>query len=95
MGYESHTEMGGMRERFLTTQWSLIENIKEGQDEDRIFIGFLLEQYWKPVYCFLRHRGLGNEEAKDLTQAFFYEVVLNKELVGRAGRFPEIIPLDS
>jgi len=91
MGYEHHTDMGGERERFLTTQWSLIENIQAGQDRDRLLIGFLLEEYWKPVYCYLRRSGYDNETAKDLTQAFFHEVVLNKDLVGRAdkakGRF--------
>jgi RNA polymerase sigma-70 factor (ECF subfamily) len=91
MGYDSQTEMGGTRQRFLTTQWSLIENVKAGQDRDQILIGFLLEQYWKPVYCYLRRKGYDNEQAKDLTQAFFHEVVLNRDLVGRAdqsrGRF--------
>ena len=91
MGYDRHTEMGGARQKFLTTQWSLIENIQAGEDEDRILIGFLLEEYWKPVYCYLRRNGYDNEQAKDLTQAFFHEVVLNKDLVARAdktkGRF--------
>ena len=91
MGYDRHTEMGGARQKFLTTQWSLIENIQAGEDEDRILIGFLLQEYWKPVYCYLRRNGYDNEQAKDLTQAFFHEVVLNKDLVARAdktkGRF--------
>jgi RNA polymerase sigma-70 factor (ECF subfamily) len=47
--------------------------------------------YWKPVYCYLRRKGYDNERAKDLTQDFFHEVVLNRDLVGRAdagkGRF--------
>jgi RNA polymerase sigma-70 factor (ECF subfamily) len=47
-------------------------------------IGLLLERYWKPVYCYLRRQGRGNEEAKDLTQGFFHEVVLNRHLVDRA-----------
>jgi hypothetical protein len=51
----------------------------------------LLQEYWKPVYCYLRRSGYNNEQAKDLTQSFFHEVVLNKDLVGHAdkakGRF--------
>jgi len=86
MGYRNHTNMGGERQRFLTTQWSLIENIKAGQDKDKLLIGFLLQEYWKPVYCYLRRAGYDNEQAKDLTQGFFHEVVLNKDLVGRADR---------
>ena len=86
MGYDDQTEMGGRREAFLTTQWSLIENIQAGEDQDKNLIGFLLEQYWKPVYCYLRRKGYDNEQAKDLTQGFFHEVVLNRDLVGRADR---------
>lgn len=91
MGYDDQTNIGGSQGAFLTTQWSLIENVQAGQDHDRALIGFLLEQYWKPIYCYLRRRGHQNEEAKDLTQGFFHEVVLNKHLVRRAdkakGRF--------
>jgi RNA polymerase sigma-70 factor (ECF subfamily) len=91
MAYSEPTGMGGARQVFLTTQWSLIEDIQDGKDRDKALIGFLLKQYWKPVYCYLRHKGHGNEQAKDLTQGFFHEVVLNRDLVGRAdqsrGRF--------
>jgi RNA polymerase sigma-70 factor (ECF subfamily) len=91
MGYNDQTDMGGSREAFLTTQWTLIENIKADQDRDRTLIDFLLRQYWKPVYYYLRRKGFNNEDAKDLTQDFFHEVVLNRDMVGRAdqtrGRF--------
>jgi DNA-directed RNA polymerase specialized sigma24 family protein len=90
-GYQDQTDMGGIREAFLTTHWSLVEHIQSDDDKDRALIGLLLDRYWKPVYCYLRHKGYGNEDAKDLTQGFFHEVVLNKDLVGRAdqskGRF--------
>ncbi|UCD52958.1 MAG: hypothetical protein JSW27_10030 [Phycisphaerales bacterium] len=91
MPYKDQTDLGGSREAFLTTQWSLIENIQADQNRDTTLISFLLRQYWKPVYCYLRRRGYDNEQAKDLTQDFFHEVVLNRNLVGRAdqskGRF--------
>ena len=91
MAYRDQTGMGGVRQAFLTTQWSLVEKIQDGKDQDKGLIGFLLKQYWKPVYCYLRCKGHGNEQAKDLTQGFFHEVVLNRDLVGRAdqsrGRF--------
>jgi DNA-directed RNA polymerase specialized sigma24 family protein len=83
--------MGGDREAFLTTHWSLIENVKQHQDKDRALIGLLLKRYWKPVYCYLRRKGYDNEQAKDLTQGFLHEVLLNRNLVERAdsskGRF--------
>ena len=61
--------MGGDRGTFLTTHWSLIEDVKQHQDEDRALIGVLLERYWKPVYCYLRSKGYNNDQAKDLIAA--------------------------
>ena len=85
------TDMGGVRDTFLTTHWSLIDGVKEHTDKDRALIGLLLERYWKPVYCYLRRKGYNNEQAKDLTQDFFHEVVLSRSLIDRAdqskGRF--------
>ena len=91
MGFYDQTEMGGTRGAFLTTHWTLIEDVKASPDKNRALVGLLLETYWKPVYCYLRRKGRDNEQAKDLTQDFFHEVVLNRNLVGRAdkdkGRF--------
>lgn len=90
-GYNDETDMGGEREAFLTTHWSLVGDIQSDSDKNRVLIGLLLDRYWKPVYCYLRRNGYDNEQAKDLTQGFFHEIVLNKNLVGRAdkekGRF--------
>ena len=91
MAYRDRTDMEGVREAFLTTHWSLIECVKEHVDQDRALIGLLLDRYWKPVYCYLRRKDYDNEQAKDLTQGFFHEVVLNRALIERAdqakGRF--------
>jgi len=84
MSSHDPTSMGGQREAFLTTHWSLIEDVQKHQDRDRALIGLLLARYWKPVYCYLRRKGYGNEPAKDLTQGFFHEVVLDRHLVERA-----------
>jgi len=88
---QDRTDMGGVQETFLTTHWSMVEGVREREDKDQALIGLLLQRYWKPVYCCLRRKGYGNEQAKDLTQGFFHEVVLNRKLVERAdpskGRF--------
>ena len=85
------TSMGGMQETFLTTHWSLIEDIQSGMDKDKALIGLLLNRYWKPVYCYLRRKGYDNEQSKDLTQSFFHEIVLNRDFIVRLdkaeGRF--------
>ena len=91
MKHKDQTDMGGVGESFLTTHWSLIEGIRKHQDKDQALIGLLLERYWKPVYCYLRHKGYRNEEAKDLTQGFFHEIVLGRCMLQRTdsskGRF--------
>lgn len=79
--------MGGADGRFRTTHWTEILDARTLDDErHREAVGLLLERYWKPVYCYLRRRGYGNEDAKDLTQGFFQEVVLGRDLIGRADR---------
>src|SRR4030065_2580148 len=84
MSNHDQTSMGGDREAFLTTHWSFIEDVKQHRDKDRALIGLLLKRYWKPVYCYLRRKGYDNEQAKDLTQGFLHEVVLNRDLIDRA-----------
>jgi RNA polymerase sigma-70 factor (ECF subfamily) len=85
---EDKTDMGGVQEAFLTTHWSLMEDIDKTNDNDknRALVEILLKRYWKPVYCYLRRKGYDNEQAKDLTQGFFYEVVLGRQLIEKAER---------
>jgi len=78
------TEIGGVRQTFLTTHWSMLEDIKKQGNNEHALIGLLLERYWKPVYCYLRRKGYDNEKSKDLTQGFFHEVVFDRGLVDRA-----------
>jgi RNA polymerase sigma-70 factor (ECF subfamily) len=92
MRFDDYTDMGGVRDEFLTTHWSVIEDVGlSGDDKNHALIGLLIETYWKPVYCYLRRRGYGNEQAKDLAQGFFQEVVLGRKLIEKAeqtkGRF--------
>jgi DNA-directed RNA polymerase specialized sigma24 family protein len=86
MARKDQTDIGGACEKFLTTHWSLIESIQSGAQGSQTLMSRLLQQYWKPVYCYLRRRGYDNERAKDLTQGFFQEVVLGRELIRQADR---------
>jgi len=84
--------MGGPRGSFQTTQWSQIQGSKTNNQERRkASINNLMGRYWKPVYCYLRYKGYDNEKAKDLTQGFFHEIILGRELIQHAnqekGRF--------
>jgi len=89
------TDLGGTTQTFLTTHWSLIADIQRETDPDRALVGLLLQRYWKPVYCYLRQKGCNNEQAKDLTQGFFHDVVLSRQLIQRAdpskGRFRALL----
>ena len=40
MGYSDHTDIGGTRESFLTTHWSLVEGVKRDEDKDSALIEF-------------------------------------------------------
>jgi RNA polymerase sigma-70 factor (ECF subfamily) len=87
-----YTDIGGPAGTFRTTHWSLIENAHSNDpDTNRLLIGLLLQRYWKPVYCYLRHKSYNNDQAKDLTQGFFHEAVLGRHLIDKAdpakGRF--------
>ena len=92
MGRDDYTDIGGTGEVFLTTHWSLIQGV-DSHDKagNRALIGLLMNRYWKPIYCYLRRKGYNNEQAKDLTQGFFHEVVLERHLIENAdaakGRF--------
>jgi hypothetical protein len=69
------------------THWTAIEQVHAGQrPHAHVLIGELLKTYWKLVYCCRRHWGFGNEEAKDLIQDFFQDVVLGLELIQSADR---------
>ncbi len=70
----------------------MIDGIRELDTGQRqAALNGLIRQYWKPVYCYLRRKGCDNEQAKDLTQGFFHEIVLGRRLAERAdagkGRF--------
>ena len=89
---DKETTMGGAKGSFETTHWSQIQNARTSDQQLRqISVNNFIDRYWKPVYCYLMHKGYKNEDAKDLTQGFFYEIVLGRELIQQAektkGRF--------
>ena len=49
MHREDYTDMGGVREAFLTTHWTSIEEIGAGEDDrSSALVELLLARYWKP-----------------------------------------------
>ncbi len=74
---------------FQSTIWSLV--LGAGRGGDRAHLEQLLRSYWSPVYAFIRRQGYTGHDASDLTQDFMTQVVLSRDLIGRAdpakGRF--------
>lgn len=71
---EQDTAIGGPHNRFPSTRRSVIRAAsRNGQAEERTYAtGLLITAYWKPVYKYIRVQWRqSNEDAKDLTQAFF------------------------
>ena len=89
---DPETKMGGSGHAFPQTNWSSILSIPDpASPERRERLNRLLQQYWRPVYKFVRASwGKSNEDSKDLAQAFFMHV-LETDLVSRydkeKGRF--------
>jgi len=77
---------------FPSTRWSQLLGDKDGPNRNyRDGLERILTEYWKPVYVFVRRAwGKSTEDAKDLTQAFFTEVI-DKDLLSKyapqRGRF--------
>lgn len=72
--------------RFATTEWSLVQAASEPRSsEGREALARLCESYWYPLYAFVRRRGYGPAEAKDLTQGFF-ATLLEKNYLAAADR---------
>jgi hypothetical protein len=65
---DADTAIGGNRDRFPSTQLSLIE----AAAGEPLALDRVVALYWKPVYKFIRFKfHQDNEAAKDLTQGFF------------------------
>lgn len=85
MGRE--TSIGGGERAFGPTQWTVVLKAKAGSREA---LEDLLRGYWKPVYFFVRRWGAQVEDAKDLTQSFFADLLRRdslKDVARERGRF--------
>jgi RNA polymerase sigma-70 factor (ECF subfamily) len=56
---------------FQTTQWSVVVRAGSGEDENATALATLCQEYWRPVYSYIRCRGHDADAARDLTQGFF------------------------
>src|SRR5262245_35830507 len=62
--------------RFATTRWSMVvDAAKNSSANSRRALAELCTIYWYPLYAFVRRRGSTAEDAQDLTQEFFTELI--------------------
>jgi len=72
---------------FPLTRWSLVLAAGNGSEEQqRKALAELCESYWYPLYAYARRRGSSVEEAQDLTQGFFANLLEQKVIEQLGGR---------
>lgn len=73
MPFERDTDIGGPSARFPHTRHSAIASARSDQPAERErAYSSIVSSYWKPSYKYIRVEwNRSNEDAKDLTQAFF------------------------
>ncbi|HEV7999960.1 MAG TPA: sigma-70 family RNA polymerase sigma factor [Planctomycetaceae bacterium] len=86
----ANSNLGADRE-FAATRWSVVLVAgRRSSPDSRRALESLCEAYWYPLYAYVRRRVADVNDAHDLTQAFFSEL-LTKNYVGSAkaerGRF--------
>jgi DNA-directed RNA polymerase specialized sigma24 family protein len=75
---------------FQTTRWSLVAAAGESTPETRTALAELCRLYWPPVYTFVRRTRRDPQDALDLTQSFFAQILAHNDLANvdrRRGRF--------
>jgi RNA polymerase sigma-70 factor (ECF subfamily) len=62
--------------RWATTSWTQVLAARDApSSESRQALGALCQAYWYPVYALVRHQGFDADEAGDLTQGYFAELL--------------------
>src|SRR6266496_3692038 len=71
-------EANGRDELFGSTRWTMVLRAGDSATASAQALNALSELcqiYWRPLYSFLRKQGYGSEDAKDLTQGFFADLI--------------------
>jgi RNA polymerase sigma factor (sigma-70 family) len=71
-------QQGGVA--FTTTHWSVVLEAQGESPAAQEALEKLCRTYWRPIFAFLRRRGIPPEEAEDITQGFFAELLERRSL---------------
>jgi RNA polymerase sigma-70 factor (ECF subfamily) len=64
---------------FTTTHWSVVLQAQGQSPAAEEALEKLCRSYWRPVFGFIRRQGARQEEAEDLTQAFFARLLERRD----------------
>ncbi len=89
-GTLGHMDQSFHPPQFATTHWSLVLTAAKDAPDASEALATLCQNYWRPLYAYVRRRVADAHEAQDLTQAFF-ERLLERNYLAEAdpqrGRF--------
>ncbi len=70
---DASAQHGGVA--FTTTHWSVVLEAQGESPAAQEALEKLCRTYWRPIFAFLRRQGLPPEEAEDITQGFFAQLL--------------------
>jgi DNA-directed RNA polymerase specialized sigma24 family protein len=76
--------------QFTSTHWSVVVEAQGESPAAQQALEKLCGIYWRPICAFVQRQGIGPEEAKDMTQGFFADLLEHKNLTAvrrEKGRF--------
>ncbi len=65
---------------FTTTHWSVVLEAQTESPTAQAALEKLCRTYWRPIFGFVRRQGVGLEEAEDITQGFFAQLLERRSL---------------
>ena len=72
------TEPNNHDGQFASTRWTVVFDAAQSKlspARARSALAQLCTLYWRPIYLFLRRQGYNSEDAQDLTQGFFADLI--------------------
>src|SRR5206468_9476914 len=72
-GVDPSARYGGVA--FATTHWSVVLEAQGESPAAHEALEKLCRIYWRPIYSFVRRQGIPREEAEDITQGFFAQLL--------------------
>jgi len=76
--------------QFTSTHWRIVVEAQGESSAAEEALEKLCRIYWRHIYTFVQRQGIGPEEGKDITQAFFADLLEHKSLTAvrkEKGRF--------